>query len=79
MLTIMTMLGGLRNAFDYYVGDIRRTLRSLDQEQRRIADRQADISETMLQLQTRLVALERQTGLRPPPEIPTHTRRRPMR
>lgn len=79
MLTMMAMLGGLRSAFDCYVGSIRLTLRSLDQEQRRNADRQADIREAMLQLQTRLVALERQTGLRSAPEIPTHTRRRPMR
>lgn len=38
----------------------------------------AEFSEAIEGMRRRLVAIERHAGVRPPPEVPRHTRRRPM-
>lgn len=73
------MLAQIRSILDSQLGGMRQSLRGIEQETRRLANKQSELAESVARLQGRIVAIERNTAVRPLPEIPAHTRRRPVR
>lgn len=71
----LAMLAQIRSILDHQLGGMRQSLLQLEQNVGRLADSQASLAEDLARLQRRMVAVERNTAVRPPPEIPTHTRR----
>jgi hypothetical protein len=53
-------------------------LKQVGSDVARTADSAADLAEAVDHLRVRLTALERHAGIRPPPEVPRHSRRRPL-
>jgi hypothetical protein len=74
----MMMLAGLRQQLGDGLDAVKRTLTRIEGDVARDADSTADLAEAVDQLRVRLTALERDAGLRPQPEVPRHSRRRPL-
>jgi hypothetical protein len=74
---VLQVLAGIRALIDTQFTNLRLLLRSLEQEQRRLAKRQAEQAEALDRLCTRIVQIERAVSLRPPPEVPVPRRRKP--
>jgi Cu+-exporting ATPase len=74
----LTMLADIRTRLGDGFADIKATLRCIEDDVARSADTLADLAEDVDHLRTRLTALERHAGSRPPPKVPLHSRRRPL-
>jgi hypothetical protein len=74
----MMMLAGLRQQLGDGLDTVKRTLTRIEGDIARTADSAADLAEAVDQLRIRLTALERHAGIRPQPEVPRHSRRRPL-
>src|SRR5262245_58175352 len=75
---VLTMLAEIRPLMDEQLGSIRLLLRAVERRQCAIAGRQADQAEALERLAARITAIERATTIRPTPETPRPTRRRPL-
>jgi hypothetical protein len=74
----LMMLAGIRTQLGDGFANIKAALRCIEDDVARNADTLADLAETVDHLRTRITALERHNGSRPPPEVPLHSRRRPL-
>jgi hypothetical protein len=74
----MMMLAGLRTQLGDGLDSVKRTLTRIEGDVARTADSAADLTEAVDHMRIRLTALERHAGLRPQPEVPRHSRRRPL-
>jgi hypothetical protein len=75
---VLMMLAQIRALMDQQLGSIRLLLRAVEQRQCAIANRQADQAEALERLAARITAIERAITIRPAPETPRPTRRRPL-
>jgi hypothetical protein len=74
----MMMLAGIRRQLDDGLTGLGQTLKRIEDDVTRTADSAADLAEAVDQLRVRITALERHAGIRPQPEVPRHSRRRPL-
>jgi hypothetical protein len=75
---MMTMLAQLRKQIGDGFVTIGFALKRIEGDTARNADSAAELAEAVDQLRVRITALERHGGSRPPPEVPRHSRRRPL-
>jgi hypothetical protein len=75
---LMMMLAGLRQQLGDGLDAVKRTLTRIEGDVARTAGSAADLAEAVDQLRVRITALERHAGIRPQPEVPRHSRRRPL-
>jgi hypothetical protein len=74
----LMMLAGIRAQLSDGFTGIKVTLRRIEEDVARNADTLAELSETIDHLRVRLTAVERHAGVRPVPEVPRHSRGRPL-
>jgi hypothetical protein len=74
----LRLLAELRAIVDQRLGDVSLTLKAIERHVQRQSEDQAAATEHLDQLRVRMVALERHAGIRPAPELPRHSRRRPL-
>jgi hypothetical protein len=74
----LRMLADLRGILEHGLGDIGLTLKRIERHVQKQSEDQAAAVEALDHMRVRLVALERHAGIRPQPEVPRHSRRRPL-
>lgn len=68
----------MRRQLDDELTGIRLSLKRIESDFAGSVEILAEQAETLDQLRMRMVALERHAGTRPAPELPRHSRRRPL-
>ena len=74
----LMMLAGIRRQLDDGFTGLGQTLKRIEGDFTGSLEILGELAESIDHLRVRLTALERHAGIRPAPEVPRHSRRRPL-